>query len=295
LTPAIASRLAASRLVSRGHPGTAGRARRRALLRASLAFALLTSSATAAADEAQAAAALKQRADAAMDALHYTEALDLYSKAYEATHNPAILYNMGRAHEAQRNYPAALEDLTSFQQRASAELLAKVPGLAKRIADVRAHVSTVSIETSVTGARVLLEKKDVGVTPLAPIMTNAGHATLELIADGYRPFRTELDLVGGTEVKVEARLLSKSTTGILAIRSPAGATVELDGRPAGTPRPRRALRPAGSVRNERVVVHLRRLDRQREREGFRRRGVRRPVCLPRAQRRQQARRARRAL
>jgi hypothetical protein len=221
------------------------RMRMRSIFGAALVFTLVTVSASAAADDAASAAALKQQGDAAMDALHYTEALDSYSKAYEATHNPALLYNMGRAHEALGSYPEALEDLTSFQQRAPADLLAKVPGLAARIADVRARVSTVSIETSVAGAHVLLGKKEVGVTPLGPIKTNAGHAELEVIAEGYRPFRTELDLVGGSETKVEARLLTKSTTGVLAIRSPAGATVELDGKPAGTV-PIEIVVPAGS-------------------------------------------------
>lgn len=202
---------------------------------AALCAAVVSAAPAARADEPPRAAELKKRGDEAMDALKYADALALYEQAYAATKDPAILYNMGRAHEALTQYPKALEDLTAFERQAPPALRARVPGLARRIADVRAHVSVLVVRVSVEGARVVLNKKEIGITPLpGPVKTNAGHAVLEIAAEGYRPFQRELDLEGGRETTIDATLLAKSTSGLLVVESPVvGANVELDGKPAG--------------------------------------------------------------
>jgi hypothetical protein len=72
------------------------------------------------------------------------------------------------------------------------------------------------------------------VTPLGPLSTNAGRVTLEVIAEGYRPYKRELDLAGGRETVIDVTLLSKGTSGVLVVQSPvAGAEVDVDGKPAG--------------------------------------------------------------
>jgi len=220
---------------------------KRVLLSAALGVAVLSAAPFARADDAARGAELKRRGDEAVDALRYADALELYEQAYAATKDPALLYNMGRAHEALSHYPEALESLTAFERKASPDLRARVPGLAQRIADVRARVSILVLKASVDGARVVLNKKEIGVTPLSgPVKTNAGRAVIEVTAEGYRPFRRELDLAGGRELTVEAVLLSKSTSGVLVVGSPVvGAEVELDGRPAGMV-PLEVVVPAGT-------------------------------------------------
>lgn len=179
---------------------------------------------------------LKKRADAAMDALDHTAALALYSEAYGATHDPALLYNMGRAYEAMAQYPAALDKLVQFQQQATPDLLARVPNLAQRIARLRTQVSTVTVTSNVPGARVLLGNKQIGVTPLpGPLTTNAGKTTLEVVADGYLPLRKDVELPGGGSITIDAPLASKSTSGLLVVRSPnVGAEVTVDNEQKGT-------------------------------------------------------------
>jgi len=143
---------------------------------------------------------------------------------------------LGRAYEALSENPAALDKLEQFQRQAPPELRARVPGLAERIASVRAHVATVTITSNVPGARVILGNKVIGTTPFSsPIATNAGRTVLEVSAEGYHTLHRDVDLKGGESITVDAPLTSKSTSGVLIIRSPnVGASVALDGTSVGT-------------------------------------------------------------
>ncbi|HSN96972.1 MAG TPA: PEGA domain-containing protein, partial [Candidatus Nanopelagicales bacterium] len=122
----------------------------------------------------------------------------------------------------------------AFVAQAPPRLKAKVPALDTLVAEVRAKVSRLTVESPVDGARVLLDHKVIGETPLPPLRVNAGSALIEVEAEGYHPFRKQVELPGGGEASVTATLTLRSSIGVLVVRSPvAGATVVLDGRPIG--------------------------------------------------------------
>jgi hypothetical protein len=193
------------------------------------------------------AADLKRQGDAAMDALRYAEALSAYQEAYALSREPALLYNKGRALQALDRYPEALAELERFSKEAPTELRARVPRLDELIAEVRGRVATVSIVCEVSGARVLVRDKHVGMTPLGgPLKLTSGDAVVEVSAEGYEPFRRRLKLPGGGSLQIVAQLQSKENTGTLLVRSPTeGARVAVDGKPVGQV-PAEALLPAGS-------------------------------------------------
>src|SRR5579883_647780 len=148
--------------------------------------------------DAARAAELKKRGDDAMDTGRPADAVIAYAQAYELTKDPVFLYNQGRALQATGRYPEALAQLETFDATAPPELKARVPGLGDLLAEVRGRVSTLAVTCAVAGAQIRLNDTKVGTTPLAvPLKVNAGHAVLELTAEGYRPFRRELDLPGG--------------------------------------------------------------------------------------------------
>jgi hypothetical protein len=208
--------------------------RLRFLFIAWLGFALVAlTPARALADGRADVAKIKAAADEAMDNLRYGDALEGYRKAWEATHDPRFLYNMGRALGALAQYPAAVEKLEQFAAVAPPELKARVP-LDKLIADFKRYVSTIALRCNVSGARVLVRGKDVGRTPLADLRVDAGPATIEVDADGYQTMRKRVDLPGAGRVEVAIDLVKATATGILVVRStPAATSVLIDGKGLG--------------------------------------------------------------
>ena len=156
------------------------------------------------------AADLKKKGDDAMDALRYDEALAAYTQAYELGHDPAILYNRGRLHQARGEMPAAVDDLERFEREASPDLRAKVPKLSELLAEVRAKVSTLGIHCNVDGARVMVRGVVVGTTPLENVRLNSGAATLEVLAPGYTAYRRDLALAGGGSNVVDVVLVASA-------------------------------------------------------------------------------------
>ena len=220
-----------------------GCCREAALFAAALVLVLAAERMAGAAPTGQAASppppsevgALKQRADAAMDALNYPEALSLYSEAYALSRDPALLYNQGRAFEALDDAPSALDRLERFRGEAPPELRARVPGLDDRLAALRQRIATLEVNVNVAGARVVVRDKIVGTAPLAgALRLKPGKALVEVTLDGYLPLRRELDLRGGASASVDLVLHSKQTNGVLTIVTSApAAAVRVDGSPLG--------------------------------------------------------------
>jgi hypothetical protein len=185
------------------------------------------------------------------------EAAEDYRQAYELTHDPALLYNMGRALEALEDYPAALLRYEDFALLASPELRGRVPKLDETIQALRGRVARVTIVCNVAGARVLVRQKAIGETlaqrePLVLTLV-AGQASLEVDADGYNAYTRSLTLPGGGDVSVEVEMVPKALAGVLIVASqPAGGVVFVDGRELGNA-PVEATVAAG---NHQVAVRL---------------------------------------
>jgi hypothetical protein len=192
------------------------------------------------------AEALKKQGDDAMDDLRYADALAAYEKAYALTPTPALLYNQARALQALNRHPEALDMFERFSAEAPPDLKAKVPQLAELIADERARVSTATIVCNVPGARVLVRERLVATTPVkGPLRVSAGKGFLDVIADGYEPYRKELEFPGGDTVRIEVELRPKDKAGVLVVRALPGSHVFVDGTAAGNP-PTETIVVAGS-------------------------------------------------
>jgi hypothetical protein len=179
---------------------------------------------------------LKRRGDEAMDALRYDDALALYHQAWEKSHDPRVLYNMGRIYLARGQHVEALASLEAFVASAPPDLVAQVPGIDGLVAEVRQKVATVVISSSVAGAAVTLSGHRLGTTPLGgPVKVEAGPATLDVAAAGYQPYHRDLVLPGGAQTVVDAVLVAVvAARGVLSVRTAEDpAQIFVDGRSAG--------------------------------------------------------------
>lgn len=188
-----------------------------------------------AAAERDRAASLKKQGDAFLDGRLYADALAAYEESYALVPDPALLYNRGRALQFLARYPEALEAIERFAAEASPELLARVPGLATLRKELRARVSTVTVRSPVAGARVLVNERQLGVTPFAEALRlPAGRLVVDVYAEGYFPLHRELEAPGGTAIELDLPLVSRETSGFVSVRSHAeGTRIAIDGRPLG--------------------------------------------------------------
>ena len=182
------------------------------------------------------AADAKRRGDEALVNGRPAEALVLYKEAYAARPDTALVYNMGRAHQALGDFPAALDHFEKFEATAPPDVRARVPGLAKLLAEVRKNVATVAIAADVAGATVRLDDRVLGKTPLPGVVRmKPGPATLVVEKEGYFDYQRILALQGGSLSTFDVKLASKQTTAIVTVRSTVvGALVAVDGKPEGT-------------------------------------------------------------
>src|SRR5260221_12423289 len=127
------------------------------------------------AEERARALELKRPGDAAMESMHYRDAVDAYVQAYAITKDPALLYHRGRALQAVGDFPDAVEALEGFDASADPALKSRVPKLGELLAEVRSKIATLVLTCNVASARVLLRDTVVGTTPLrGPMRFNAG-------------------------------------------------------------------------------------------------------------------------
>lgn len=180
------------------------------------------------------AAKLKAEGDKYMDNLDFGKALPLYEEGYIKSKDPVFLYNMGRALQGLSRYPEALAKLEQFRKEAPPDLIERVPGLDKLIQDVRGNVATLEVTCNEPDARVLVNGKLLGTTPLSALKVNAGAAKVEVFKDGFIASSKNVQLPGNQVTRAAFELTRDRPTGILRVDSTTpGAMVSVDGEDIG--------------------------------------------------------------
>jgi hypothetical protein len=184
-----------------------------AVVAAVLSFGTAAIPSLARADGSASAAALKSRADDAMERGAFASAIVAYRSSYEQSPNPALLYNIGNAYEHLGDYPHALSYLERFAKVAPPSLKARVARLDGLIESLRARLARLSVQCAVSGAHILVRGDLEGTTPLTgAIFAMPGEAHVEVNADGYRPYVRDLVLVPGKEARIDAVLTPELVT-----------------------------------------------------------------------------------
>jgi hypothetical protein len=146
----------------------------------------------------------------------YGEAIAELNRAYDLSHDFAVLYDIGQAYLGMEQPVFAVRTLKSYLAEGGKRVAAaRKKEVEASIAEQTRRIATVTVSASIVGAVVRVDGLEVGKTPLrAPIELAAGPHFLSASAEGYRPWDQPLDLAGAERRSVEIRLeKSESLTG----------------------------------------------------------------------------------
>lgn len=163
-------------------------------------------------------------------------ALAEFSRAYEISESPVVLWNLARVFSSLGQPVAAVEALETLRALSSLPdaRRAEVHALFER---ETSRVATIEVECAVPEARLELDGVEVGpLVPGKPLRVAAGRALVGVLAVGYHPMRRRVT-VAGREVRKERFDLEPlaARAGRIALRvSPAEVLVLLDGEELGS-------------------------------------------------------------
>lgn len=103
------------------------------------------------------------------------------------------------------------------------------------MAKLAKFVGTIAIVTDVTGARVVIDGRERGVTPTKPLRVALGTRSVTVTKSGYAPFETKVQVSSGSVNKVQVTLAAVGAGGKLKVIESTGAAVDvvLDGAVVG--------------------------------------------------------------
>lgn len=148
---------------------------------------------------------------------HFQKGVELYAegdlnaarveleRAYALQPSYRLLYNLGQVAYEQRDYPAAEQYYRDYLQRGGDAIdVARRADVEHDLARLQERVANVRIESNVTGAKLFVDGREVGHSPLAaPLRLSAGRRLLRAEAPGHAPVSREVDVVGGEDRKLE--------------------------------------------------------------------------------------------
>lgn len=186
----------------------------------------------------------------------YNGALAEFQAAYDLSHRPTVLYNLGVAHQALHHYPEAARAIERYLRESNLTPERRAP-VEQGLAEIRNFIAHVTLAGLPDGAAVTIDGEPAGISPFAgPVAVGTGRHVVAAHLDGYRDAQETLLIAGGQQREV--RLTLHATAGPVAPTlggtvtvhgAPVGAIIELDGQPA---RADTAVRVAAGVHALRV-------------------------------------------
>lgn len=172
----------------------------------------------------------------------YSEALAEFEQAYALASHPLVLYNLAATHRALSQYAQAVDFYNRFL--AEGKGVVKPAQLAKgqrELDDVLRLIARVDVTTEPEGARVSVDGREVGPTPLGqPLILGPGDHVVSATLAGYEPAERSVRVAAGDTLAVALTLAKAADEPIVEDRgAPSGGTV---------------VEPAAETRDRRLAV-----------------------------------------
>ncbi len=167
----------------------------------------------------------------------YKGALVEFQRAYELSHNPRILYNVGVTEKLLTHYARAVDAWDKELHEDVDQLSAsEVQELKNAIAIVQQFVTTIGVTANEVDATLTVDDYVVGKTPFtAPVRIDVGKHTLRLVKTGFVDATQSVDVASGATTPVTFKLdpVSKTALVTVTVGGAPSATVLVDGRDVG--------------------------------------------------------------
>jgi hypothetical protein len=217
-----------------------------------LGAAVLAASSVAVAQSGDQARLLFEGGAAMYDKAHYVEAAQAFEAAYRLSPRPGVLFSIAQAHKKQFFFAKSPADLAAAL-KAYREYVEKNPTGSRRgeavasIAELepfasRIDMSQVAAAPAKVETRILVQSSAPGVVATVDGAASGddtlhwtvkpGKHLVKASAPGYLPQEREVNVRDGDYESVLFDL--KELPAHLTVAAPGGATVAIDGRPAGT-------------------------------------------------------------
>ncbi len=166
----------------------------------------------------------------------FAGALIKFQRAYDASKDPRLLWNVAYCEKNMRHYARVLALLRRYLAEGNGYLTDKDRTDAQDlITAIEPFTTNAHVTVSQDGAQVFVDDASVGTTPLPdPVVLDIGERVLRVTKDGFKPYEKTITVGGTVAVAVNVTLDPLVHQGRLVVNAPPDATITIDDRPAGS-------------------------------------------------------------
>lgn len=159
-----------------------------------------------------------------------------FQSAYDASHDPRLLWNLAAVEKSLRHYARVEALLDRYLKEGGDSVSEADRAQALGVLDtVRGLIADVTVTVDQANATVSVDGVSVGTTPLAtPLRLDLGARLIRVQKDGFKPFESTQTIAGPGALTVSAKLEPIVHEGRLRVLAQSDAAIRLDGKLVGT-------------------------------------------------------------
>lgn len=164
----------------------------------------------------------------------YASSLIKFQTAFDASHDPRLLWNIAACEKALRHYARVLKLLERYVKEGGALITDQdrldADGV---VSAVQPLVSKVTVESTPPGAEVFVDDERMGVTPLSNLLIDIGNRKIVMRLAGFEEYVAKAPVKGGEDLKVAGQLTKIVREGTVTVQAKPGHLITIDGRGVG--------------------------------------------------------------
>jgi hypothetical protein len=164
-------------------------------------------------------------------------ALVEFQRAYDLSHNPRVLFNVGVTEKLLTHYARAVDAWDKEQSEGAGQLTpAELQELKNAVSIVQQFVTTIDVTANEAEATLTIDDYPVGKTPFAgPVRIDVGKHVLKLSKEGFIDAVEPVDVAAGARTPVAFKLepINKTALVSVTVGGAPTASIFVDGRDMG--------------------------------------------------------------